>query len=578
MSTTAKRQKIPKKIHFIFLAKDETMPEVFDYCVNRAKELHPGWEINFYNEDDAQRIIRNHFPELKDLYNSFPLNVQRADILRLLVVYLYGGFYLDLDIYCLKNLEPLLNFHVVLGEEKHLRREVCTAFGLKNPKRIANYMFGSIPKHRFWLGFLNEIMNKSLVEIKDENDILESTGALLLTNFYHTNANAHKDIVLLLNKDRFCLNDNHREIACHFGNYAAHLHTGTWRWQNGQVPKFNDIATEKKIPVPFENLFRYKIQSVLDYSNFFFKETISETESIYNKELLNAFKKMGNVITNLREVNGEKVVLYGPIYAYKNEILPRNTYTYCNGSFNEAFTPEEVNFINDNFKCCIVPTNWLKERYKRSGIVTDIQIIEPGFRRYKRDHKGDRSITQFKLGCFAATLDSEMLVNLIEACKNLAAKQIPSIKIKLYDPGQKFKALYTELETSGIVEYVGVIVIEDFFSDWFSDLAAAFFGYSEPWRGNVLEFLYMGIPVIFPNTENQAKVLANIAANPAVIMQLPDSKDQITTVANIEKAIHGLYVDFDYYSSNALDASEEIEDIQTIEETEQQILDIITEI
>lgn len=574
--------KIPKKIHFIFLAKNEMMPDVFKCCIDIAKELHPDWEINFYDEDNALQIIQQHFPELENLYRSYPLNVQRADIFRILVIYLYGGFYMDLDIYCLKKLDPLLKFNVVLAEEKHLKREVCTALGIKNPKRVANYMFGSIPRHPFWLDFLNEVMDKSLIEIKNENDVLESTGSGLLTDFYHSKADSYKDIVLLLNKDRICLNGFHKEIACHFGNYAAHLHTGTWRWQNGQTPKFNDGNHQKNLPAFFENSFRYKKENNR-YRNFYFNQTTTGVDVIYNNQLANAFKNTGIVIENLADVNEEKVVLYGPIHKYIERTLPKNIYAYCSSSFDAVFSPEEVDFINSNFSYCIVPTKQLKKQYELKGIVINTQIIEPGFRRYKRDFGDEHDIKQFKLGCFATAFDVEMLRNLLRACKNLKKEIIPSIRIKLYDPNMKFKDLYTEFEESGVIDYTSVVVNEDFFSDWFRDLVFAIFGSSnEPWPGYVLEFLYMGIPVIIPDTDNYKHVLNKINVNPAVFFSLigdgADISDANVIVENIEKAILDLYLKYDYYDTNALNASEELEDIYTIEDTEQHILNILSEI
>lgn len=581
MPFTLNTQRIPKKIHFIFLAKNETMPEIFNYCFKRAKQLHPDWEINFYNEDDALQIVERHFPELETLYLSYPLNIQRADILRMLLVYLYGGFYLDLDIYCLKKLDPLLKFNVVLGEEKHLKREVCTALGLKNPKRIANYMFGSAPKHPFWLDLLNKIMEKSSIEIKSENDVLESTGPGLLTDFYHSRANAYKDIVLLTNKDRFCLNESHKEVACHFGNYAAHLHTGTWRWQNGQTPNFNDSDQGKSLPVIFENAFRYKIENA-DSSNFYFNSQTSETEAICSRQLANAFKKMGNAIENVADISKEKVILYGQISKYMNNILPKNTYIYCSSSFAKPLSSVEVDFINNNFSCCIVPTPQIQKQYELNGVKVNLQIVIPGFRRYERDFEDERDLYEFKVACFATSFNSIALRALLQACKDLQKKHIPSIKIKLYDPYAKFKDLYTEFDESGIVYYTSVIVSEYFFSDWFKDLALAIFGpCEEPWPGDVLEFLYMGIPVIMPDKDNYKLALEKITSNPAFILPSCDNNDLADgdfSVENIKKAIFNLYQEYDHYSTNALNAAEELEDIQTTEETEQIILNVLSKI
>ena len=49
--------------------------------------------------------------------------MQKADIIRLILVYLYGGFYMDMDMYCLKKLDGLLEFKLVLGEERTITKK-----------------------------------------------------------------------------------------------------------------------------------------------------------------------------------------------------------------------------------------------------------------------------------------------------------------------------------------------------------------------------------------------------------------------------------------------------------------------
>ena len=221
---------IPQKIHLVFLNKKKDYPDIFKKCIERIKSLHPKWEINVYNEDDADEIIRQRMPYLLSIYNSYKHRVQKADILRVILVYLFGGFYLDMDILCLKPLDNLLRFGLVLGEEKKLTKNECEKLGLLEPVRIANYMFGSTVGHPFWLGFLKEMLKKSYEPIINENDILENTGPGLLSNFFAKNKLIYREILLLRNEDRVCLIQNHNEISCYFGNYAAHLHQGTWRW------------------------------------------------------------------------------------------------------------------------------------------------------------------------------------------------------------------------------------------------------------------------------------------------------------------------------------------------------------
>lgn len=220
---------IPKNIHLVFLRKDEFFPELFGKCMKRIEEQHPTWNVFLYDENDAQRILQEHLPNFVNAYNSFKHNIQKADFLRLALVYIFGGFYMDLDMLSLKSLDELTKYKLVLGEEKTISEEEQKELNLKYRLRIGNYMFGGIANHPFWLLLLSQIASKDKITIKSQQDVLDITGPGLLTDTYLDNKEKFPDIVLLQNTDKRCLNPLHNEISCHFGEYAAHLHAGTWR-------------------------------------------------------------------------------------------------------------------------------------------------------------------------------------------------------------------------------------------------------------------------------------------------------------------------------------------------------------
>lgn len=220
---------IPKNIHLIFLRKDEPLPELFDICKQRIHVNHPEWHIRLYNEDDAQNLLHQYLPEYFKVYNAFYHNVQKADFLRLALVYLYGGFYMDLDMLSLKPLDELRKYSMVLGEEKTVCQAEQKALNLKHKVRIANYMFGGIPQHPFLRRMMDEMAERSTIVLKSQQEILDITGPGLITDTYWDNYSMYSDITLVRNTDKRCKRPYHNEISCHFGDYAAHLHAGTWR-------------------------------------------------------------------------------------------------------------------------------------------------------------------------------------------------------------------------------------------------------------------------------------------------------------------------------------------------------------
>ncbi|MDD3038884.1 glycosyltransferase family 32 protein [Bacteroides sp.] len=220
---------IPKNIHLIFLRKDEPFPELFEKCKQKIQENHLGWNIRLYNKDDAENILTQYLPEYINIYNSFCYNVQKADFLRIVLVYLFGGFYMDLDMLSLKPLDELRKYSLILGEEKTVCQSEQEALNLRYQLRIANYMFGGMPKHPFLLKMMDEMAKRAMVVLKSQQEILDITGPGLMTDIYWDNYSMYSDITLLRNTDKRCKQPYHNEVSCHFGDYAAHLHAGTWR-------------------------------------------------------------------------------------------------------------------------------------------------------------------------------------------------------------------------------------------------------------------------------------------------------------------------------------------------------------
>jgi mannosyltransferase OCH1-like enzyme len=220
---------IPKRIHLIY--KDHNIPTHYAASFNSIKEFHKNWDIKIYSDEAARRIVVEQMPGLTTVYDGYELDIQRADLFRLVVVYLYGGFYMDLDMLCLQNIDQLCSNRLVLGEEKMMTVEECRSIGLRHPLRIANYMFGSVAGHAFWLDVIKEVVNRAGSRVLNENDVLETTGPGLLTDVFHSEKHKYDDITLLLNKDKQCRKWCGK-ISCHFGEYAAHLHQGKWRWQH----------------------------------------------------------------------------------------------------------------------------------------------------------------------------------------------------------------------------------------------------------------------------------------------------------------------------------------------------------
>ena len=218
-----------KNIHMIFLRKEESIPPVFRDCKRRIRKMHPSWDIMLWNEDYAMLFLEEHLPEYINSYLAFPFNLQRADFLRLALVYALGGFYMDMDMLPLRSLDDLADCSLVLAEEMTVCKATQEALHLKYHVRIANYMFGGKAGHPFLRAVMDTMASRASVKVASQQEVLDITGPGLLTDTYWDNLSAYPDITLLRNSGQYVTLPNGRKESCLFGNYAVHLHAGTWR-------------------------------------------------------------------------------------------------------------------------------------------------------------------------------------------------------------------------------------------------------------------------------------------------------------------------------------------------------------
>tara|TARA_R110002020_G_scaffold190290_1_gene389789 strand:+ start:8521 stop:9240 length:720 start_codon:yes stop_codon:yes gene_type:complete len=103
---------IPKIIHQIYFdlhnKKIEDIP-LFKTSSERIQKLNPDYKYILWSEDECNKLVKEKLPEYYDFYNSMRYKIQQIDYIRFVILYLYGGFYVDLDLINLKNLDNLLN-------------------------------------------------------------------------------------------------------------------------------------------------------------------------------------------------------------------------------------------------------------------------------------------------------------------------------------------------------------------------------------------------------------------------------------------------------------------------------------
>jgi len=155
------KKTVPKIIHKMWLDKkemdNEGPPEgktnpIYKKYIRSWKKNNPNHEYMFWNRRKIEHIF--NLPVAKpyrDFYfNTLDKHIEKCDFSRYLILYLYGGIYVDLDFECVKEMDSIIH-----DRELGL---VWEPMEIANGTTVANEFMASSPKHPLFLEFMNWIM------------------------------------------------------------------------------------------------------------------------------------------------------------------------------------------------------------------------------------------------------------------------------------------------------------------------------------------------------------------------------------------------------------------------------------
>lgn len=96
-------------------------PQVQKY-IDEMKINNPEYTYKIYTDSEMDSFVNENFPgEIADSYNKLNIIVAKVDFWRYLILYKYGGVYLDMDSYINKSLDKLIqdNDEAIITAEKN---------------------------------------------------------------------------------------------------------------------------------------------------------------------------------------------------------------------------------------------------------------------------------------------------------------------------------------------------------------------------------------------------------------------------------------------------------------------------
>lgn len=131
---------IPRKLHQIWMGGE--MPEREQWLCSSVRQIHPDWEYKFWTDASCfadlpvpwHRALWDRWVEIPKVCDH-PTRMWafRSDILRLAVLWVYGGFYLDCDMFAVRPLDDLCENDLVLMQ-------------FRPPNHVGEGLIGAVPR------------------------------------------------------------------------------------------------------------------------------------------------------------------------------------------------------------------------------------------------------------------------------------------------------------------------------------------------------------------------------------------------------------------------------------------------
>ena len=174
-------------------------------------------EYMLWTDAGSREFIANHYPWFLDTFDAYPYPIQRADAIRYFVLYHYGGVYIDLDIGCLRPLDPLLVFPVILPKTI--------------PVGVSNDLMFSEKGHPFMAQTIHNLVTFDHNWILNYPTVMFSTGPMFLSAQYGIYIASHPTSLETLGQVRILPKSLYGKNAKPFEaphSFFSHFYGSSW--------------------------------------------------------------------------------------------------------------------------------------------------------------------------------------------------------------------------------------------------------------------------------------------------------------------------------------------------------------
>ena len=213
----------------------------FEYKYNLIKLLIHNSDYSYclWNKTKIYILIKLFYPKILHIYSNLKYKIQKIDFAKYIILYHYGGIYIDIDIESNKGLNYFFKIYkkdglyfsktdYINNFENNIMKKFydfqTDNYFINNGIMIAN------KKHPFFLNLLNEVdtNNKNNKDYLYNSKVFNISGPSLLTNSILKNKNKYNNIYIINNKYfEPCYG---KDITCKLekDNILVHKHKSAW--------------------------------------------------------------------------------------------------------------------------------------------------------------------------------------------------------------------------------------------------------------------------------------------------------------------------------------------------------------
>src|SRR6187402_370569 len=100
---------IEKIIHQIWFQGKNNIPMSYPNYSDSWIKNNPDYEYVFWDQQKINKLINMYYPQYKEKYNAYTQIINKIDMAKLIILYHYGGIFVDLDSESFKPINKLLH-------------------------------------------------------------------------------------------------------------------------------------------------------------------------------------------------------------------------------------------------------------------------------------------------------------------------------------------------------------------------------------------------------------------------------------------------------------------------------------